>query len=187
MATGLGSGGESPRLRACVTGALIASASSLAYAAIGFVDTNSDDPQSFGDHAAVVLFSVAFFGAAVASGLLCRSEVGRSRRAAGLGLAVACWGAALAGLGNFVEDSLGVDAFGLLFGLGALTRFVGMAIAGVALITAPVWRGVGACLLLVAVGINVGEQPGFAISALAWTFLALVLVRAARSIRFATA
>jgi hypothetical protein len=91
---------------------------SLANAAIGPVDLNSDDLDSVSDHLTVLRFSAALIGAAVALALLGRLGAGRLRRAWSLALAPAVRGAAVAGVGNLVEDAFGVSAFGLLFGLG---------------------------------------------------------------------
>jgi hypothetical protein len=170
-------------LRGCVVAALVAGGLSLANAAIGLADTDSDDPQSAGDYAAIVVFSAALVGAAIASGSLRRLGAARSRRAAGLGLATAATGGALAGIGNLLEDGFGVSAFGLLFALGGLILIIGLLAAGVALTIAPGWRLVGVALLLVAVGIAVGEEPGFALAGLSWTASAVVLAGRDRGVR----
>lgn len=114
----------------------------LAFAAIGLVDTNTDDPQSSGDYAAVLLLSAACGGAAVACAFL--------RRSSGI-----AW-------------------------------FADLITAGIALISAPTRRAVGAGLLLAGVAIAVGEEPGFALAAIAWSFLALVLARAEREVHVET-
>ena len=86
--------------RACLTAALAAAVSSLAHAAVGLADLNSDDPHSVGDYLAVLVFSAALIGAAVAFALLRRLGAGRLRRAWSLGLALAAGGGAVAGVGN---------------------------------------------------------------------------------------
>jgi hypothetical protein len=163
-------------MRACSTAALAAGGLSLANAAIGLADVKSDDPQSVGDYLAVLLFSAALAGAAVASLFLRRLGADRSpRRAWRLGLAVAVVGGALAGVGNLVEDAFGVSAFGLLFALGGLALVLGLLTAGVAMLpTAPPWRWVGVALVLVAIGIVIGEQAGFALVGLTWIALAFL-------------
>jgi MFS family permease len=164
-------------MRACLVAFLAAAALSLANAAIGLADTNSDDPQSVSDYAAVLVFSAALIGAAIALAFLRQLRAAPFRSAASIGLAVAATGAALAGVGNFVEDGLGVSAFGFLFALGGLALIIGLfAAATMALTTAPPWRWVGIALVLLAVGIAVGEEPGFALVALMWLVLAFVLV-----------
>jgi hypothetical protein len=173
-------------MRACSTAALAAGGLSLANAAIGLADLNSDDPQSVGEYLAVLLFSAALVGAAVASAFLRRLGADRSPRAWRLGLAVAAIGGALAGVGNFVEDAFGVSAFGLLFALGGLALVIGLLTAGgAALATAPPWRWAGMALVLVAIGIAVGEQAGFALVGLTWIALAFLLGGRTRHFRSA--
>jgi hypothetical protein len=164
-------------MRACLVAFFVAAALSLAYAAIGFADTNSDDPQSVSDYAAVILFSAALIGVAAALAFLRQLRAAPSRSSASIGLAAAAAGAALAGVGNFIEDGLGVSAFGLLFVLGGLALIVGvLAAATMAITTAPPWRWVGVALFLLAAGIAIGEEPGFALVALVWLALAFGLV-----------
>ena len=164
-------------MRASVVAFLAAAALSLANAAIGFAYTNSDDPQSVSDYTAVLLFSAALIGAAAALAVLRRLRVGPSRRAVSLGLAVAAVGAALAGVGNLVEDGLGVSAFGLLFALGGLVLIIGLLTAAtMVLTTTPPSRWVSIALVLLAVGFAVGEEPGFALVGLTWLVLARMLV-----------
>jgi hypothetical protein len=161
---------------ACLTAALAAGGLSLANAAIGFAEVNSDDPQSVSDYLAVLLFSAALVAAAVASAFLRRLGADRPRRAWGVGLAVAVAGGTLAGAGNLVEDAFGVSAFGLLFALGGLALVIGLLTAGGSVLaTAPPWRWVGVALVLVAIGIAVGEQAGFALVGLTWIALAFLL------------
>ena len=75
-----------------MTAALAAAVLSLAHAAVGLADLNSDDPDSVGDYLAVVVFSAALIGAAVALALLRRLGAGRLRRTWNLGLALAVGG-----------------------------------------------------------------------------------------------
>jgi hypothetical protein len=159
-----------------------AAALSLANAVIGFADTNSDDPQSVSDYAAVVLFSAALLAATAALVVLRRFLAGPSKSALSVGLALAAAGAALAGAGNLIEDGLGISAFGLLFVLGGLVLVIGLLTAATIVVTtgAP-WRWVGIGLVLLAVGFAVGEEPGFAIVAVTWLVLALLLVSPSRA------
>ena len=171
-------------MRGCLTAALAAGGLSLANAAIGLADVNSDDPQSVSDYLAVLLFSAALLAAAVASALLRRLGRDRRQRAWGLGLAVAVAGGALAGIGNLGEDLVGVSAFGLSFALGGLALIIGLLIAGGSVLaTAPPWRWVGVALIVVAIGIAVGEQAGFALVGLTWIALAFLLGRRTRHFR----
>jgi hypothetical protein len=156
---------------------LAAAALSLANAVIGFADTNSDDPQSVSDYTAVFLFSAALVAAAAALAVLRRLRAGSSRSAPSVGLGVAAAGAALAAAGNLIEDGVGISAFGLLFALGGLILVIGLLTAAtMVLTTGPPWRWVGIGLVLLAVGFAVGEEPGFALVALTWLVLALMLV-----------
>ena len=96
-------------------------------------------------------------------------------------MAVAVTGGALAGLGNLVEDAFGVSAFGLLFALGGLALVIGLLTAGgSALASAPPRRWVGSALILVAIGIAIGEEAGFAVAGVAWIALARLLERRGR-------
>ena len=172
-------------MRACLTAIFAAAGFSLANAAVGLADVNSNDPQSFSDYLAVLLFSAALVGAAVASAFLRRLGAGRSRGAWSLGLAVAVAGGTLAGVGNLGEDAFGVSAFGLLFALGGLALVIGLVTAGgSAVAVAPSRRWLGAALVLVGIGIAVGEQAGFALVGLAWIAAGVLLAgdksRAAR-------
>jgi hypothetical protein len=89
---------------------------------------------------------------------------------------VAGGGAALAGVGNAVELGLGVSAFGLLFALGTVALLVGLLTAGVSILTAPApWRWAGLALVLLAVGIAVGEEAGFVLVGLTWIVLGALL------------
>jgi peptidoglycan/LPS O-acetylase OafA/YrhL len=168
---------EDRSTRACLVAFLAAAALSLANVVIGFADTNSDDPQSVSDYAAVTLFSAALVGASAALAVLRRLRAGSSRSAPSVGLGVAAAGAALAGVGNLIEDGLGISAFGLLFALGGLVLVIGLLTAATMVLTTgwPLrWVGIG--LVLLAVGFAIGEEPGFALVGVTWLVLALVLV-----------
>jgi hypothetical protein len=171
-------------MRACLTAALAAAVFSLANAAVGLADLNSDDPDSVSDYLAVLLFSAALIGAAVASALLRRLGAGRLGKAWHLGLALAVGGGALAGVGNLVEDAFGVSAFGLLFAFGGLALVIGLLTAGGSVLAAaPPWRWAGVALTLIAIGIAVGEEAGFTLVGLAWIALAFVLGRSSTPLR----
>jgi len=134
-------------MRACLAAALAAAVLSLAHAAVGLADLNSDDPDSVGDYLAVLVFSAALIGAAVAFALLRRLGAGRLPRAWSLGLALAVGGGAVAGVGNLGADAFGVSAFDLLFALGGVALVIGVLTAGgSALAAAPPWRWVGVAL-----------------------------------------
>jgi hypothetical protein len=155
---------------------LAAGALSLGGVALEALAESSDDPQSVADYAAVLAVSAALIGAAAALAFLRRYGARRSRRAGNLGLAVAGGGAALAGVGNAVELGLGVSAFGLLFALGTVALLLGLLIAGVSVLMAPPpWRWAGPALVLLAVGIAVGEEAGFVLVGLTWIVLAAML------------
>ena len=168
-------------MQACLTTALAAAGLSLVNVAVGLADLNSDEPDSVGDHLAVLSFSAALIGGAVALAVLRRVGADRLRTAWSLGLAVAVGGGAAAALGNLVEDSLGVSAFGLLFALGGLALVIGLlAAGGSVLAAAPPWRWVGVALILIAIGTAVGEQVGFTLVGLTWIALAFVLWRSTK-------
>jgi len=182
-----GSDRDDPRI-AAVEGGLVrglaallgAGAFSLGGVALEAVAESSDDPQSVTDYAAVLAVSAALLGAGTALAFLRRFGARRSRRAGNLGLAVAGVGAALAGVGNAVELGLGVSSFGLLFALGTVALLLGLLIAAVSVLTAPApWRWAGLALVLLAVGMAVGEEPGFVLVGVTWIVLAALL--AARS------
>ena len=163
-------------MRACLTAPLTAGGLSLTNAAIGLADVDSDDPQSVSDYLAVLLFSAALVATALAAAFLRRLGADRPRRACDVGVAVAMVGGTLAGVGNLVEDAFAVSAFGVLFALGGLALVVGLLTAGASLLaTAPPRRWVGVALILVAIGIAVGEQAGFALVGLTWIALAFLL------------
>jgi len=157
---------------------------SLGNAAIGVADPNSDDAESVADYAAELALSAALVGAAAAFVFLRRYDAGRSRRAGDLGWQVAAGGAALAGIGNFFENGLGVSAFGLLFALGGLVLFVGLLTVGIAVLTAASsWRWMAIFLVVLALGIAVGEEPGFGVVGLTWIALAALLAARAGPFR----
>jgi hypothetical protein len=61
---------------------------------------------------------------------------------------------------------------------------LGLLTAGVAaLATAPPWRWVGVAFVLIAIGIAIGEQAGFALVGLTWIALAFLLGGRARHFR----
>ena len=164
---------------------LAAAGCSLANAAIGIADSNSGDSKSFTDYAAELALSAALIAAAAALLFLRRYDPGRSRRAGGVGWTVAAVGAAFAGVGNLFENGFGVSAFGLLFALGGLVLFIGLLTVGIAVFAAASpWRWVGVFLVVLALGIVVGEEPGFGLVGLVWIALAALL--AARSGPFRT-
>jgi hypothetical protein len=138
---------------------LAAATFSLGNAAIGLADPESDDGQSVVDYAAELALSAALIGAAAAFLFLRRYDGGRSRRVGGLGWSVALGGAALAGVGNFFENGLGVSAFGLLFALGGLALLIGLFAVSVAVLAAAApWRWAGPFLVALALGVAVGQQ-----------------------------
>jgi energy-coupling factor transporter transmembrane protein EcfT len=72
----------------------------------------------------------------------------------------------------------------LLFALGGLVLFIGLLTVGIAVFAAaPPWRGLGIFLLILAVGIAVGEEPGFGLVGLAWIVLAALLATRAGPFR----
>jgi len=84
--------------------------------AIGFAHPNYVDPVNLLDWVAVVSFSVAL--AALAAGAWLISQLaGRGRLVVPAAVILAI-GGIVAAVGNFVEDGLGVKAFGDVFALG---------------------------------------------------------------------
>ena len=163
---------------------LAAAGCSLANAAIGVADSNSDDSQSLTDDAAELALSAALIAAAAALLFLRRYDAGRSRRPGDVGWMVAAVGAALAGVGNLFENGFGVSAFGLLFALGGLVLFIGLVTVGIAVFAAAwPWRRIGVFLVVLAVGVVVGEEPGFGLVGLAWIVLAALLAARAGPFR----
>ena len=172
-------------MRAGLAAMLAAAGCSLANAAIGVADSNSGDSKSITDYAAELALSAALIAAPAAFLFLRRYDAGRSRRAGDVGCTVAAVGAAFAGVGNLFENGFGVSAFGLLFALGGLVLFIGLLTVGFAVFAAASpWRWVGLLLVVLALGIVVGEEPGFGLVGLVWIALAALL--AARSGPFRT-
>jgi hypothetical protein len=171
-------------MRAGLAAMLAAAACSLANAAIGVADSNAGDSQSVTDYAAELALSAALIAAAAAFLFLRRYDAGRSRRAGDIGWTVAAVGALLAGVGNLFENGFGVSAFGLLFALGGLVLFIGLLTVGIAVFAAASpWRWVGAFLVVLALGIAVGEEAGFGLVGLAWIVLAALLAAGAGPFR----
>src|SRR5215207_7543879 len=163
-------------MRAGLAAMLAAAGCSLANAAIGVADSNSGDSRSITDYAAELALSAALIAAAAAFVFLRRYDAGRSRRAGDVGWTVAAVGAAFAGVGNLFENGFGVSAFGLLFALGGLGLFIGLVTVGIAVFAAASpWRWVGVFLIVLALGIVVGEEAGFGLVGLAWIALAALL------------
>jgi len=163
---------------------LAAAGGSLTNAAIGVADVNSGDSGSVTEYVAELALSAALIAAAAAFLFLRRYDGGRSRRGGDVGWTVAVVGAGLAGVGNLFENGFGVSAFGLLFALGGLVLFIGLLTVGIAVFAAAApWRGVAVFLLVLAVGIVVGEEPGFGVVGLAWIVLAALLAAGAGPFR----
>jgi len=163
---------------------LVAAGCSLANAAIGVADSNSGDSESGTEYAAELALSAALIAAAAALLFLRRYDGGRSRRAGHVGWTVAAVGAAFAGVGNLFENGFGVSAFALLFVLGGLVLFVGLLTVGIAVFAAASpWRWVGVLLGVLALGIVVGEEPGFGLVGLVWIVLAALLAARAGPFR----
>ncbi len=104
-------------------------------------------PQSPLDYAAVAAYSLALLALVpVAVGLRALQEPppGRWGRTGRWGSHLLVWGAAMAGLGNLVEDGLGFPPAGLVYVAGALLLPVGLLVLGIATLRAgvlPRWTG----------------------------------------------
>jgi len=163
---------------------LAAAGCSLANATIGVADSSSGDSQSVSDYAAELALSAALIAAAAAFLFLRRYDAGRSRRAGDIGWTVAAVGAGLAGVGNLFENGFGVSVFGLLFALGGLVLFIGLLVVSIAVFAAASpWRWVGVFLVVLALGIVVGEEAGFGLVGLVWIILAALLAARAGPFR----
>ena len=81
-----------------------------------FADPHYTDPVSASDWFAVFSFSAALFATALALPLLAEMVGGRAVFRVSLVPAVA---AALAGLGNLLEDGLQIEVAGMFYGVGA--------------------------------------------------------------------
>ena len=92
--------------------------------AIGFAQPNYVDPVTTLDWAAVISFSAAL--AAFAPGAWLIRDLAGHGRAAGIAAAVLALGGLVAAVGNFVEDGLGVSAFGDVFATGLLGVLAGL-------------------------------------------------------------
>ena len=88
-----------------------------------FADPHYTDPVSASDWFAVFSFSAALFATALALPLLAEMVGGRAVFRVSLVPAVA---AALAGLGNLLEDGLQIEVAGMFYGVGAGLTWVGL-------------------------------------------------------------
>ena len=88
-----------------------------------FSDPNYTDPVSAADSFAVFSYSAALFATALALPLFAQMVGGRAVFRVSLVPAV---GAALAGLGNLLEDALQVGLAGVFYGAGAGLTWVGL-------------------------------------------------------------
>jgi hypothetical protein len=163
---------------------LAAAAFSLGNAAIALADPKADDSESVADYAAELALSAALIAAAAAFVFLRRGDAGRSRTAGNIGWTASAGGSALAGIGNFFENGLGVSAFGLLFAFGGLALIIGLATAGIAVLaSAPPWRWLGVALIIFAGGTALGEEEGLGLVGLTWIAVAALLARRAGPFR----
>ena len=146
-----------------------------------FADPQYEDPVSASDWFAVLSFSAALFATALALPLLAQLIGGRAVFRVSLVPAV---GAALAGLGNLVEDALQVGFAGLFYGVGAGLTGLGL----IAFTVAAAVFGRGRHRLLAAVpaatliGWSLFESGGGALILVAWlSAAAMALDRPART------
>jgi hypothetical protein len=145
-----------------------------------FADPHYTDPVSASDWFAVFSFSAALFATALALPLLARMVGGRVVFRVSLVPAVA---AALAGLGNLLEDGLQIEVAGLFYGVGAGLAWAGL----IAFTVAIAVSGRGRRRLLAAVpaatviGWSLFESGGGVLVLVAWlAAAAIALDRPAR-------
>ena len=146
-----------------------------------FADPQYEDPVSASDWLAVLSLSAALFALALALPLLAQMIGGRPVFRVSLVPAV---GAALAGLGNLLEDALQIGFAGLFYGVGAGLTGVGL----IALTVAIAVFGRGRRRLLAAVpaatliGWSLFESGGGVLILAAWlAAAAMALDRPART------
>ena len=122
------------------------------------------NPKSAVDYAAVGSFSLGLF--LLALGLIAvhlgrHTERGPRRIAWNLGISLSIVGAVVAGAANFLEDWLGIKAFGDFFVYGLLSLFVGLIVSGISTIRADdISRWTGWLLLACAIGLGLPDQGG---------------------------
>ncbi len=138
-----------------------------------FADPQYEDPVAASDWFAVFSFSAALFATALALPLLAQMIGGRA--VFGMSLIPAV-GAALAGLGNLLEDALQIGFAGLLYGAGAGLTGIGL----IAFTVAMAVFGRGRFRLLAAVpaatliGWSLFESGGGVLILVAWLAAAAI-------------
>lgn len=136
-------------------------------------DPQYEDPVSASDWFAVFSFSAALFATAFAVPLLAQMVGARAVFHVSLVTAVT---AALAGLGNLVEDALQIDVAGLFYGVGAGLTWVGLIAFTIAI--ALVGRGRRRLLAAVpaatVIGWSLFESGGGVLILVAWLAAAAV-------------
>ena len=132
-----------------------------------FADPHYTDPVTASDWFAVFSFSAALFATALALPLFAQMVGGRAVFRVSLVPAVA---AALAGLGNLLEDALQVGLAGVFYGAGAGLTWVGLIAFTVAIAVSG--RGRRRCLAAVpaatVIGWSLFESGGGVLTLVAW-------------------
>ena len=134
------------------------------------------NPRTPLDYVAVVGTSLAFLSlSAVLWGLYRRYPLPTSvkQKLWLVGMALAILASAVVGVSNFIEDALGVNALGVMFGDGGLSLMLGLLLATIGAFLHPqIRRRLGRFLLACLVGIAFPDSSGGFIVGLAFLILA---------------
>ena len=151
----------------------------IAHATVRLSGSTYWAPQSVLDWASVVTFSLALFGLVPALTAVWTQQKGRGGRPNALGFWLAVCAALAAGVGNFVEDGLGLSVVGLAIYLPAsLVLPIGLLIFGIATARSnlvPAWCGW--LIVLMVVGLFLVDIGGGFIVGAVCLMLAVFLLR----------
>lgn len=147
-----------------------------------FADPAYTDPETLSDWFAVLSFSVALFATAFALPLLAQST--GCGRAVGLSL-IPAGGAAVAGLGNLLEDALQLGFSDWFYAVGAALTGFGLIVFTVAIAIAGRGRRRLFALvpLVTLIGWSLFESGGGVLVLAAWLVAAAIAARASQGAR----
>ena len=145
-----------------------------------FADPEYTDPGTVSDWFAVFSFSVALLATAVALPLLARST-GGGQAVLRVSL-IPATGAAIAGLGNIIEDALQVGFAGWIYGIGAGLMGLGLIVFTLAIAVAGRGRPrlFAAIPLATLVGWSLFESGGGVLILAAWLVAAALAAQSAQ-------